>query len=342
VTDNWGSELRLEVPLYQGGARRAAVEAAGFGVRAAERDAAALRGSLELAVARAYFEVQGARETVVAAEAALASQAANLELAEKRFAERAELRSAVLDFRAKVAEAEADLVVARNARDLAVEYLRVLVGIEAGEDGVSFVVSDRAEAVPPPGDASGPRAELEAAALRVGQAGAGVKLARAARMPEVSAFASGRYDEGFADPGGGGSWMAGLSVRLNVWDGGEAESVAAAAEARRAAAEEAARKQRLEITHQSRRAGLDLAAARQRIALADDAIASASESLGLTRDRFAQGLALSTQLIEAERALTAARVGLATARADEQAALAALRHARGLPVSGAGPAITNK
>jgi hypothetical protein len=51
----------------------------------------------------------------------------------------------------------------------------------------------------------------------------------------------------------------------------------------------------------------------------------------VTRARFSQGLALATQLIDAETALTAARVRRAEAEADERIAVAALRKALGLP-----------
>jgi outer membrane protein TolC len=50
----------------------------------------------------------------------------------------------------------------------------------------------------------------------------------------------------------------------------------------------------------------------------------------LTRARFEQGLALATQLIDAETALTAVRARRAEAEADQRIAVAALRKALGL------------
>ena len=58
----------------------------------------------------------------------------------------------------------------------------------------------------------------------------------------------------------------------------------------------------------------------------------ASESEKLTRERFEGGLALAAQLIDAETALTAARVRRAEAESDRWTAVAALRRALGLPM----------
>jgi outer membrane protein len=60
-------------------------------------------------------------------------------------------------------------------------------------------------------------------------------------------------------------------------------------------------------------------------------VAQASESASLTRARFEQGVALSTQLIDSETALVAARVRRAEAEADQRIAVAALRKALALP-----------
>jgi len=72
--------------------------------------------------------------------------------------------------------------------------------------------------------------------------------------------------------------------------------------------------------------------AQERLQVGEKAVAQAEESLAITRDRFAQGAALATQLIDAQTALTAARVRHADAGADVQIATAALRKALGLPI----------
>ena len=96
-------------------------------------------------------------------------------------------------------------------------------------------------------------------------------------------------------------------------------------------AREEQRKLRLALDLEVEQARLDLKAANERLAVTEQVVAQASESAGLTRARFEQGAALSTQLIDAETALVAARVRRAEAEADRQIAIAAVRKALALP-----------
>jgi len=72
------------------------------------------------------------------------------------------------------------------------------------------------------------------------------------------------------------------------------------------------------------------------------AVSQASESAELTRVRFQQGAAISTQLMDAETALLSARVRRAEAEADQQISIAALRKALALPQLEPQPDLKNK
>ena len=78
-------------------------------------------------------------------------------------------------------------------------------------------------------------------------------------------------------------------------------------------------------------ARLNLSAANERLAVTEKSVEQAEESAKLTRGRFEQGMAISTQLIDAESALVAARVRRAEAESDQRIAVAALRKALALP-----------
>ena len=78
-------------------------------------------------------------------------------------------------------------------------------------------------------------------------------------------------------------------------------------------------------------AQLNLNASAERLAVGGKAVEQATESATLTRNRFEQGLALPTQLIDSETALVTARVRRAEAESDQSIAVAALRKAPALP-----------
>ena len=71
--------------------------------------------------------------------------------------------------------------------------------------------------------------------------------------------------------------------------------------------------------------------ANERLAVSAKTVEQAEESATHNRTSFEQGLALSTQLIDSETALVAARVRRAEAESDQRIAVAALRKALALP-----------
>jgi outer membrane protein TolC len=251
-----------------------------------------------------------------------------LGVAKKRLDGGTLLKSGMLDIEVRLAQAREDLVRARNANSLAVRVLRNLLGIESGD----FEVADKAPSVTAPdsGDFSG-RPELAAARQREQAAQEQASAAKGGYRPRVSAFGSLDYDYGWKYDHGGGSFTAGALLQWDLWDGKLTRAKVAEANANLESAREEQRKLRLALDLEVERARLDLKAADERLSVTDQAVAQAAESASLTRARFEQELALSTQLIDAETALVAARVRRAEAEADRQIAVAALRKALNLP-----------
>lgn len=316
------------VPLYTGGRMKAGREAAKSNQEAARLDNEAVRNALGYEVTRAFYTVHKTREFVRAAEAAVSSYTTNTAIAERRLQGGNLLRTDLLDLQVRLAQAREDLVRARNATALAERALRNLLGIK--ED--PFVISDSAPAVSAPAarDFSG-RPELAAASHREKAAAEQVRAAKAGYRPNVSAFASGDYDYGWKFEHGGESYTAGALLQWNVWDNHATRAKVREADANLEMAREELRKVSLTLDLEVQRAELDLSAAKERLVVTEEAIGQASESAALTRSRFEQGAVLSTQLMDAETALVAARVRRAEAQADQRIAIAALRKALGLP-----------
>lgn len=326
--DNWNLKGQVTVPLYTGGALTAGRRAARSGVQATAAQAEAIRQALAFETVRAFHTVQKTRAFVRAAEAAVASFEQHLELAQKRFAAGTLLRADVLDVEVRLAQAREDLARARNARALALEGLRTLLGLEPGP----FDVAETAPEAPVP-DAADYSARPELAAVRhqIEAAEAQTRAARGGYLPRLAAFGSLDYDRGWKLDGDGTSYTAGLLLQWNLFDGRLTRGKVAEAQAGLDQALEQERKLKLGLGFEVEQARLNLREANERLAVTAKAIAQAEESVKLTRDRFEQGLALTLQLIDAETALTVARVRRAEAEADQRIAVAALRRALGLP-----------
>lgn len=318
----------VTLPLYAGGQNAANRQAATANMEAAKLDGAAIRNALGFEVSRAFYTILKTRKFIQATESAVKAFENNLDVAQKRLADGTLLKSDVLDIAVRLAQSREDLVGARNAHLVALRSLRNLLGVE--DD--AFTVADTAPALSLPcvGDFS-QRPELAAAGERAIAAQARVRGAKSGYQPRVSAFGSLDHDYGWVTGGDGNSYTAGLMVQWDLWDGFLTRAKTREAKANLASAREEQDKVRLAIDLEVEQARLDLNAAGENLAVSGKAMEQAEESARLTRNRFDQGLALPTQLIDSETALVAARVRRAEAEADEHIAIAALRKALALP-----------
>ena len=326
--DDLNARGLVTVPLYAGGKNTASRKAAKANTDAARQDNEAVRNALGFEVSRAFYTVLKTRQFIRAAEAGVNSFEGSLVVAKKRLDGGTLLKSGVLDIEVRLAQTREELVRTRNANALAVRVLRNLLGIEGGD----FEVADTAPAATAPdsGDFSG-RPELTAARHREQAAQQQARAAKGGYLPRVNAFGSADYDYGWTYNNGGGSYTAGALLQWDLWDGKMTRAKLAEANANVELAREEQRKLHLALDLEAEQARLDLKAANERLSVTDQVVAQAAESASLTRARFEQELALSTQLIDAETALVAARVRRAEAEADRQIAIAAVRKALALP-----------
>jgi outer membrane protein TolC len=326
--DNLNAKGLVTLPLYAGGRNVAGRQAAKANTEAAKQDSAAIRNALGFEVSQTFYTVLKTRQFIRAAEAAVNSFATNLVVAQRRLDGGTLLKSDVLDIEVRLAQSREDLVRARNANTLAERALRNLLGIEAGE----FIVADTAPAVRAPDSSDfSQRPELAAARERERAAQAQVHGTKSGYLPRVSAFGSLDHDYGWVTGGDGNSYTAGVMAQWDLWDGFSTRAKAREAKANFESAREEQRKLRLALDLEVEQARLGLDAANERLAVSSKAVEQAEESASLTRNRFEQGLALSTQLIDSETALVAARVRRAEAESDQCIAIAALRKALALP-----------
>jgi len=330
--DNFNVHGLVVMPLYRGGQSTSRRDAARAGVQAARHTDLAIRHALAFEVSRVFHTIQKTRAFIEATTAATRAFEANLATAHTRLAAGTALKTEVLDVEVRLAEARENLVRSQNAHALALRALKNLLAVEDPIERFNF---DRSAApVPPPGTLP-VRAELLAIQKRRDSAEATLRAARAGHRPTVNAFGRYDYNHGWRFNGGGDSYTAGVEFQWNLWDGHLTRGRTREAQAAVDAAVEQERKVQLAIELEAAQARLNLQEADQRLEVTGRATAQARESAELTRSRFEQGLALATQLIDAETALTSAQVRRAEAEADRRVAVAALRKALGLPQTSA-------
>jgi len=260
---------------------------------------------------------------------------AQLALAKARFGAGTAVRSDVLSVDVRLAEVREELIKAQNRLALSQAALNAILGVELERP---FVLSPESRV-----DALEARLEEvrkaalerrpEVARLRkervIGEER--LRLARAEYLPTLNVVAAYDLDSQncsrLED-----SWQVGVALHLNLFDG--FATAAKVRQARHNLEEIKALERRLELDIQleAKEAFLSVQEARDRIRVAAKSVRQAEESLRIIETRYRGEIALGTEVIDAQVALTGARTRLVTARFAEQIALARLRRAIGGPV----------
>jgi outer membrane protein len=340
VPDNYQTRLALQWPIYTGGRTDALERAAESEARAAGADVQVARADLRLEVARAYWALATATEAERVLGEAVNRADAHLSAVRSRFETGLIPPNEVSSAEAQRSQQELQLIEARNQRSNVLEELRRLTGISGDiETAEPLETASRtgAESAPgqrPSGSDGTMRAERQAVIDRIVAAEERRRAIEAGRRPTLNVTAAIDY----ANPNPRvfprsevwrEFWELGVGVSWNVWDGGRI-----AAESAEAAAAELALKARLAevesvIALEIKQRALDLDSARAALTAANDGVRSAAEARRVVAERFNVGVAISTDVLDAQLALLQAELDRTRALANIRLAEARLERALG-------------
>jgi outer membrane protein len=330
--DNLNATGTVAYNLYSGGRATAGRDAAQAGALASDYDQRAARHQLAAAVVKAMLRVRNAREAVLAVEAGVRAYDSAVAVARARFDAGQLLKADLLSLEVLLAQTRDALTSARHGAALAERAFLFALGLEPANEPLELAPDDPAlgRLAKPDSSDFASRPEILGLDARIRAAEAMVEAARGARHPNVNAFASYQYDHGWKTDHHGDSWLAGVSVDLNVFDGGQTSGKIRQAAAELAQVREMRRKAALAIGLEVQQARLAHESAIERLAVTARAVEQAEESAALSRARFEKEALLTADLIGTESRLLEARLRSTTAAADERLALVDLRRALGL------------
>jgi outer membrane protein TolC len=329
ITDALNLTGEIQYRIYNGGRDEAAIRAAKAGRMATGFEQQAIRHRLGFEVVRSFYSIAQAEENVQARESALAAIRASLAAARARFEAGDMLRADLLSLEVQESRASENLIRARHGLELARRGFLNLLGLEHGK--VAIVCDRESEQPVPEKPSYDQRPELQGLDAALEAAEAQVRRARGGYYPSADLFGSYRVEKGFEyDEGSGNSWMAGVKVNYNPFNGHRTEAEIARARARAAELRQQRHKLELAFNYEIEQATLALHQAEQRLEVTKKMLEQADESARLSRERFKEGVIMASDLIEVENRLTDARVGNLMARAARRIAIADLRRASGL------------
>lgn len=344
----WNLRLSVEQPLFTGFRLQAGTESARMLERSAGQDLAKDRSELVFSIKAAYWGLARARELATVVEETIGQVGEHLKDVRAFFDQGLLTRNEVLRTELQLANAELMRIDARAAVEVARTSLCTLLGLPLDADLELTTTAESQASRAFDADLAGgaetagklveaaldSRPEIRSADLRVKAFEAGLKAARSGLYPQV--FLAGNYyylrpNARFmpAEDRFHGTWDVALSVSFDVWNWGRTKSQAEQAKAQlaqardaRALLEDAAV---LDVT-QSR---LALVQARDKLRVAGRAVGQAEENLRVFRERFRQGVALNSEVIDAELVLFQAKAARAQAAIDLVLAQARLEKALG-------------
>lgn len=330
--DNLNATGTVAYNLYSGGRPTAGRSAAQAGALAADFDFRAARQQLTAEVVKAALNLRKAREAIGAIEGGVKAYTAAVAVAQARFEAGKLLKADLLSLEVQLAQTRESLTTARHAAALAARAFVFVLGIDPTDEAVELAADDVALArlAPPDTRDFSQRPELLGLQERLRAATAMVEVARGGRRPTVNAFASYQYDQGWKTDRHGDSWLAGLSVDVNLFDGGQTSGKVRQGSAELTQVKEMLRKAKLGIGLEVEQARLAHADAVERLAVTARVVEQAEEGASLSRARFEKEALLTADLIGAESRLFEARLRRMMATADERMALVELRRALGL------------
>jgi len=346
--NNWTLRLTAQQPLFTGFRLQANTESARMLEASAGWDLTKDRSEFVFAVKNAYWGLARAREIEAVVDDTIVQVQEHLKDVRAFFDQGLLTKNEVLRAELQLSQTELLRIDARNASEMARTSLNTLIGLPVEAD-VELTSSAESAASQVPADV-GPvedaaarsllgtalagRPELKASEFRIKASEAGLKAARSGWYPQV-ALAGNYY---YLRPNPRllpavdrfkATWDVGVSVSFDLWNWGQTKSQTEQAKAQLSQARDARKLLEDQAVLDVTQSRLALVQARDKIGVAAQAVGQAEENLRMVREQFREGVALNSDVLDAEVFLLQARTSRTQAAMDLALAQARLEKALG-------------
>ncbi len=293
---------RVSMPLFTSGMIYHGVKAAGNGVKAAEDSEVTVLQDLKMSVGEAYVSVLRAERGVEVAESHVKSLTSHAQDVEALHTQGFVANNDLLAARVALSDARQRELQARNGLDIAMAAYNRLLGrplAQAVDLDALEVPSRAAELDPLTERALENRSELRGLYHLIEAASRQASMERASVLPHLAISGGYTYSENkymLHEK----MWRATLGCSWNIFDGGKARHRSNSLKRRAEALSEQRADFQSVIALQVRQAWLNLTESIKRVAVTREAVEQGEENLEVTRDRYREGLAINTEVLDAE------------------------------------------
>jgi outer membrane protein TolC len=316
--DNYSVALTVSQPIYAGGAISAQVRAARLLALFADQTIRAATQDVVYAAETAYFDLLLSQHLVEISMDAVRSSKAHLENVEKRRAGGVASDFDVLRAQVELSNFEADLIRSKNAINISRANLIKVMGVSQDSD---FALSD--EFVFAPMEVTAEQAieaaftnrpDLYSQEIQIRQQREQLRIARSRYLPTVGAYFTNTWakpdPKSFASPTieWGDTWVAGVQAAWPLFDGFQREGQIIQEKARLRQAELGLIDVEETALYELTQALLSMQNAEEFVQSQRLNLKRATEGLRLAEVGYEQGINTQVEMIDAQAALTTARV----------------------------------
>ncbi len=339
ILDNYTTQLTLTQPLFTGFKISSGIDIAEYSSGAVKEDYNKDRSDLIYNIKNAYWNLYKAEMMKKVIDENVDQIKAHLADAKNLFKAGMLTNNDVLKLEVQLSDVMLKQVDAGNGVQLAMIALNNVLSIP-----LSTEIDIASEATMVPADfqplndltstALEARPELKAMDQRIKVGEAGVKMAQSNWYPQVALVGDYIYSrpnqrifptkDEFK-----GTWDFGVNLSLNIWDWLTTAHQTAQAEASLAQAIDSKQVIKDGITLEVTQSYLNLNVAKQKISITDLAVQQAAENNRILSEKFKAGMALSSDVIDAEVALLAAKTNHTSSIVDYELAKAKLEKSIG-------------
>lgn len=339
VLNTYSMRATIQQPLFTGMRMEKSVDLAENNARAADQDYIKDKQDLIYDVRSSYWGLYKANEFGKVIDETVKQMEAHLHDVQNFFAQGIVTKNEVLKVEVQLSNTRVLQIDARNNARLAMLALDNVLGIPLTTE---IEISSNVEEVPEmSGDVSAlvgkaleARPEMKAMEFRIHAGEAAVGAARSSWFPQVYLVGNYYYArpnqrivptvDQFKD-----TWDVGVSVSMDLWNWGTTIHQTNQAEAQLAQARDAYEQLKDGVALDVTQSYLTLHQAGERVAVARSAVSQGEENYRITDEKFKSGLALNSDLLDAEVALMQAKWNYIQSMVDHELADARLRKAVG-------------
>ena len=296
------STIGITENFWDGGKTQAAVREAKASARAAIAGVDLARQNRALTVTRAYFSALLTKRLADIAAQTVTSSEEQLKLIQARVDTGDGAKVDVYPVEVQLANAKLAKLQADNDARVAATNLRNAVGLDRGPELKLVDVSAPEIKVDPLDDcikcALQTRPEIVQSTADVDSASAGLNLAKLQALPIPTASAG--FGRNLSGADYDQKWSFGIGLSLNIFDGGASQAGIQSAKARLESAKLADEQSRKDISAEVESAYLNLTSSLERLSASKPNVELAKMNLDVAREKYAQGLGIPLEIVNAQ------------------------------------------